>query len=337
MSNLIISKSISGCESETNESSVVCLSENENKRLNLQSRDELLRLIFQQPLSEEDLQVQKKLKVSCRIDEKNYASCWYYYNVQRERSMKPLVMFFWNTGWELLRVKSIASYWRSTISHRISPITVHIAVGIVNRVLSEKRVTLLTRNWFALVIVSALRIAVKFEERPDTLWYISQMWQLFPLFEAWDIDRDEKNLKVVENELLSILNNRMDIPLAIQYFDHYIKIGGWPADIAEEYTNLGHYLLAMFTFSSTSKQGCLNFPPSMIGMAALVLTIKIINANKTVKRYEILPLKLQNYTGFNIKSLQPATRVLSCLLRNKPHDSHILTQIYPEWGCQEWR
>ncbi|EZG44371.1 carboxy-terminal domain cyclin [Gregarina niphandrodes] len=271
------------------------------------------------------------------LDEINYSLAWFTHHRRRESMFYPWYPTLSGNSWEKLRLQAISNFWRTVVTNRISPITVHLAVWIVNKLFYIRRRYLMTREWFAGIVAVGLRIALKFEERPDSLWGIRKIWDVLPLFDDWHLDKRDLFLLRVETEALRLLDDLLDVPLAVQFFDKYASVGGWPPEMVKEYTSLGHFILALSSFASGDKHPLCNIPPSELAAAAVVLSVKIVNGDSRIPSYEFFPERFAAFTQCTMKQLQPAVRGLSSLLRRKPEEADILARVYPEWGAHEWQ
>lgn len=271
------------------------------------------------------------------IDDLNYSLAWFMHHRRREELFSPWNQALASPTWEKFRLSAIGNFWRASYTNRINPVTVHLAVWVVNKLFYLRRRTLMTKDWFAGIVAVGFRIALKFEERPDSLWGIKRIWDVLPIFDDWEIDRREQFLRKIEAESLRLLNDLIDVPLATQFFDKYLSVGGWPVELVKEYTSLGHFILALSTFSTGEKCSVINVPPSELAAAAVVLSVKIVNGASTVPSYEFFPERFAAFCQCSMKQLQPAVRGLSGLLRRKPEQAGILGHVYPEWGAHEWQ
>lgn len=279
-------------------------------------------------------------KTSSR-DDLNYSQAWFSHYRRREHHFKP-----WNptlgpmtVEWEWLRIRAIQSYWRATKNFRINPITIHLAVYLLNRLLFALRRkdenAQFSRDRFAAIVAVAFRTALKFEERPEALWSIRKIWEVLPMFDSWTIDRTEATLMKIETEVLKATDDCLDVPLAVQFFDKFVQVGGWPEDLIKEYTALGHFLLALSTFASGEAHPLSNIAPSKLAAATVVLSVKIVN-NDSRRGYEFFPKRLEAFTQSSLKDLQAPIKGLSAMLRRRPDEARVLGRIYPEWGEHEW-
>jgi len=275
------------------------------------------------------------------VDDENYSQAWFTHYKRREHLFKPWNMALGATGskWEALRLQVIHNFWKAVKSHRISPITIHLAVWLLNRLLNEfypKNSKSSARDWFSGTAAVALRIALKFEERPETLWGIRRIWEILPVFENWNIDRSDQYLLKLEAESLRALNDCLDVPLSVQFFDKFIAVGGWPSEMIREYTSLGHFLLALSTFATGDGNQLQHMSPSKLAAATVVLSVKIVNGDSK-RTYEFFPERFEAFSQMSMKDLQPAIKGLSQLLRKKPEGSAVLGRVYNEWGEHEWQ
>eukprot|EP01057_Protomagalhaensia_wolfi_P001447 Protomagalhaensia_wolfi_Nauph_80__1446@NODE_1871_length_1295_cov_90_161624_g1462_i0_p1_GENE_NODE_1871_length_1295_cov_90_161624_g1462_i0NODE_1871_length_1295_cov_90_161624_g1462_i0_p1_ORF_typecomplete_len344_score41_58Cyclin_C/PF02984_19/5_2e03Cyclin_C/PF02984_19/9_2e07Cyclin_N/PF00134_23/0_0013Cyclin_N/PF00134_23/8e02_NODE_1871_length_1295_cov_90_161624_g1462_i01651196 len=275
------------------------------------------------------------------LDDLNYSVAWFTHYRRREHFFKPwnYTLGSANTPWEKQRMRAIRDYWAAAKSYRISPVTVHLAVWILNKLLysyTKKGTAKLSNNVFAATVAVAFRTALKFEERPEALWGIRKIWEVLPIFDTWDIDRTDQFLMKIETEALRAADDCFDVPLAVQFFDKYIGIGGWPAELTKEYTELGHFLLALSTFTSGAGHPLLNVSHSKLAAGAVVLAVKIVNGDSR-RSYQFFPDRLAAFCQCTMKDLQPIIKGLSMMLRKKPEEASILGRVYPDWGDHEWQ
>lgn len=256
-------------------------------------------------------------------DDLHYSQAWYVHYKRREPLFKP-----WNPtvtaaglAWEQLRLLAINNMWKAVKNYRISPITVHVGVWLMNRLLVAqlKKNPSFNKDTFACTVAVAFRTALKFEERPEALWGIRKIWEVLPMFDTWNIDRSEKTLMRIESEGLRLLDDCVDVPLSTQFFDKFIAVGGWPTDVAAQYTALGHFLLALSTFASGDQNPVCGTPPSKLAAAAVVLAVKIVNGDSR-RSYEFFPPRLAAFCGLSFRELQPVIKGFSNMLRHKPED-----------------
>lgn len=266
---------------------------------------------------------------SSSMDDMNYSQAWLMHHKYREHAFKPWspVLGSFSNHWEILRLQTIQVFWKATRQHRISPITVHLSVWIYNKLLHNYYTTShhhlgdggMTKDVFAGISAVAFRTALKFEERPDALWSIRKIWEVLPLFDSWQIDRSDQYLMKMESEALRILDDCFDVPLALQFFDSYILIGGWPEDLVAQYTNLGHYLIALSTFTGGDVHPLVNVSPSKLAAATVVLSVKIVNGDSR-RSYEFFPERFAAVSQCTLKELQPSIKGMSAMLRKKPNE-----------------
>lgn len=274
-------------------------------------------------------------------DDDNYSQAWFTHYKRREHLFKPWSQSLGPLGskWESLRLQAINNYWRTVGSNRVSPVSVHLSVWFLNKLLWCLQSRFMSQNgdkWFAGIVAVALRTALKFEERPETLWGIRRIWDVLPMLESWNIDRSDHFLILVEAEALRLVDDCLDAPLSVQFFDKYVAVGGWPAEMTKDYTALGHFLLALATFSGGDSHPLMNVSPSKLAAAAVVLSVKIVNGDSR-RSYEFFPDRFAAFCQVSMKELQPAIKGLSGMLRRKPAECGILSRVYQEWGEHEWQ
>lgn len=256
-------------------------------------------------------------------DDANYSQAWYIHHRQREKSFWP-----WNPSlgpaastWESLRLEAVHNLWRSARGHRISPVTIHLSIWLMNHLLYSftqmDSPKCMNRDLFAGTVAVSFRTALKFEERPEALWSIRRLWEVLPMFDHWTINRSDQFLLQVEASALRVLNDCLDVPVSVQYFDKYIAVGGWPQELWKDYTSLGHFLLALATFAGGSDHPLMNISPSKLAAAAVVLSVKVVNGDSR-RSYEFFPDRFAAFTQLTMRELQPAIRGLSAMLRKKP-------------------
>eukprot|EP01054_Gregarina_sp_Poly1_P005619 Gregarina_sp_Poly_1__5618@NODE_2964_length_1495_cov_449_348739_g1819_i2_p1_GENE_NODE_2964_length_1495_cov_449_348739_g1819_i2NODE_2964_length_1495_cov_449_348739_g1819_i2_p1_ORF_typecomplete_len323_score39_50Cyclin_C/PF02984_19/2_9e03Cyclin_C/PF02984_19/9_6e07Cyclin_N/PF00134_23/0_00058Cyclin_N/PF00134_23/1_5e02_NODE_2964_length_1495_cov_449_348739_g1819_i22691237 len=275
------------------------------------------------------------------LDDVNYSLAWFTHYRRREHFFKPWTFSLGppNAAFERHRIRSIRDYWAAARSYRISPVTIHLAVWILNKLLysyTKKTVSKVSNNIFAATVAVAFRTALKFEERPEALWGIRKIWEVLPIFDTWDIDRTDQYLMKIETDALRAVDDCFDVPLAVQFFDKYISIGGWPSELVKEYTGLGHFLLALSTFTSGENHPLANLSPSKLAAGAVVLAVKIVNGDSR-RSYQFFPDRLAAFCQCSLKDLQPTIKGLSMMLRKKPEEASVLGRVYPDWGDHEWQ
>lgn len=310
---------------------------------------------------------------SLRADTAAYGQCWFTYHKKSEHRFQPWQMSM--TGKiEKLRLGVIAMYWNSATLHPISPATIYVAINNFGRLLhhwSKAELEHPSAARWALAAVIAFRLAFKAEERPEIMYEVTNVWNIFPMFQEWDIDRSAETLNKTELEALRTLDDSMDVPLGPMFLALYINAAGWPEDVAKDYHELGLYLLALTTFASTKDHFLRNVMPSRLAVAALILAVKIINGDRAcargllhhlpacpypayivqnngksgveaaschcICRYEFYPERLKSYTGLAFEELAPVVKGLSALLRSKPTETCILSRFFPLWANNDWQ
>eukprot|EP01053_Blabericola_migrator_P007289 Blabericola_migrator_1__7288@NODE_3705_length_1565_cov_658_195594_g2298_i0_p1_GENE_NODE_3705_length_1565_cov_658_195594_g2298_i0NODE_3705_length_1565_cov_658_195594_g2298_i0_p1_ORF_typecomplete_len339_score44_88Cyclin_C/PF02984_19/3_6e02Cyclin_C/PF02984_19/3_2e07Cyclin_N/PF00134_23/0_0052Cyclin_N/PF00134_23/2e02_NODE_3705_length_1565_cov_658_195594_g2298_i01931209 len=275
------------------------------------------------------------------LDDLNYSIAWFTHYRRREHSFKPWNFTLGSSSvlWEKSRLRAIRDYWAAAKTYRISPVTIHLAIWILNKLLhsqAKKGLAKLSNSVFAATVAVAFRTALKFEERPEALWGIRRIWEVLPIFDTWDIDRTDQYLMKIETDALKAVDDCFDVPLAVQFFDKYIGIGGWPTELTKEYTELGHFLIALSTFTSGENHPLTNVSPSKLAAGAVVLAVKIVNGDSR-KSYQFFPDRLAAFCQCTMKDLQPIIKGLSMMLRKKPEEASILGRVYPGWGDHEWQ
>lgn len=272
-------------------------------------------------------------------DDINYSQAWFTHYKRREHLFKPWspTLGSINCPWESLRVQAINNLWRTAKNNRISPITIHLGIWLMNKLLySAVERNAINRELFATTVAVAFRTALKFEERPEALWSIRRIWEVLPMFDSWSFDRSDQHLMKIESDALRSLNDCLDAPLSVQFFDKFVAVGGWPAELSKEYVSLGHFLLALATFTNGDQHPLINVSPSKLAAAAVVLSVKIVNGDSR-RSYEFYPERFAAFCQMTMKELQPAIKGLSSMLRKKPEEASVLSRVYPEWGEHEWQ
>ena len=234
-----------------------------------------------------------------------------------------------------IREEVIKSFWRicrttEVASSKISRSTAFFACVIFSRVLSQ--VPSLDNQTFADCAAFALRSAVKFEEKPEVLWDFCVRRSL-PIFVSMEgVDFSLERMNQCEYRFLAVLGGIV-IPTVVEFFSYFVDIAGWPLDAIDNIRSLSEYLAALSCFvCSPAVETC---PPSLLAASCLVLSIKILNGDRSTKM-EPLPEVLQVLLDVDLKSLQPVIKTLSTALRNKPEGSVVLRGSYPDWAGHSW-
>eukprot|EP00917_Polyrhabdina_sp_WS-2016_P032507 GHVP01069321.1.p1 GENE.GHVP01069321.1~~GHVP01069321.1.p1 ORF type:complete len:333 (-),score=50.82 GHVP01069321.1:221-1219(-) len=214
------------------------------------------------------------------------------------------------------RTKIIGTYYEVARNHKLSHYTLELACEIFDRVVVSKGNNWTEAAWI-LMAVASFRLALKFEEQPETVWDFPNLWAAFGMFQNVKVEKSVQKLQETEYEILRILDNDLGFPLASQFFVRYLDVGEWPEDNSKKYAELGLYLVALSNFS----EGCIpDCSPSMLAAASLALSIKIVNAFDPDRTYEFFPERLSAYSGMTLQQIQPAIKGLSSLLKTQPSE-----------------
>eukprot|EP00914_Ancora_sagittata_P000102 GHVO01000509.1.p1 GENE.GHVO01000509.1~~GHVO01000509.1.p1 ORF type:complete len:353 (+),score=22.54 GHVO01000509.1:207-1265(+) len=266
-----------------------------------------------------------------------YGHGWYSHHRETEKVLN------WNNCYgendcqlERAHLDVIRSYYDIAGKHKFSMSTVQLAIGNYHRLLTNWQSESWTATSWALTAVSAMRLALKFEEQPESLWDFPNIWKVFQNFQNWDIDRSESTLIKAECSCLRVLKDCIDLPLPCYFFDRFLIVGGWPTDMVPTYASLGYYILHLANFTSGEGHLLQNRAPSMLAAASVVLSIKIVNADSH-RTFEFYPKRLEVYAGYSLQELQPVVRGLSQLLRSKPKEAEILSCFFPTWAVHDWK
>jgi len=181
-------------------------------------------------------------------------------------------------------------------------------------------------------------MAIKFNERLEVMWELPKSpWEILDFFDGWPIDKSAESLLEAECSSLAVLGSSVDSTSALKVFDRFLVIGEWPEEVVSEYVELGHYLLALSQFGTGVGHIRESIDPSKLAAAVLALTVKITNlARDECCQYDYFPARLERYSGYTFKDLQPVVRRVSSLLRSKPIQADVLTDFFPTWGRHEW-
>ncbi|EZG77891.1 carboxy-terminal domain cyclin [Gregarina niphandrodes] len=271
--------------------------------------------------------------------------------MEREKAMDINVFnlsFKEGTALEQFRQMAVNSVFHYAVDHKLHEKTVHLTCLNINRLLynrlvdhepSSRDARVLTHDLFACIVITSLRNAIKNDESfekselfridPDHVWrstkYLVQVVQ----------DRSVARINQIEAECLSVLDVPSNPPLAPEFIDRYLGVGGWP-EYTQQYRELSSYLVGLAVFANTYSTPLRGVPNSKLAAAALVLAIKVINTDFNNTKYEFWPQRLAHYTRLTMDDLKPVIRGLANLLRNKPRWSSILESYYGKWSEYDW-
>lgn len=244
------------------------------------------------------------------------------------------------------RLEAIKRFFQLGKDEGLKVRSVHLAVHTLGRLFSYLAATemeSINERVVACCIGAAWRLAIKFNEIPQVAYNAShsmniQRKLIFLSIDDQTRDKFDEHISRVERVCAGILSSEFHSPFAMDFFDRFLVLGGWPKEMIGAYRDLGHFLLSMSCFSSTNKdfnplQGTY---PSKLAMAALVLSVKIINTDQNMIPYEFYPAYLQSYTGYEFQALRPTIRSISNLLREKPKQSAVLEGWFPTWAKHGW-
>jgi len=188
--------------------------------------------------------------------------------------------------------------------------------------------------------MAAVRSVVKFEEpfpvacrfRLDPAY----IWTASKFCEGLSVDRSIATLNAAENDSLETLQYPLNPPVAPDFLDRYLIVGGWKEYVAE-YRELALYILGLSLFSYGDSNSLRELPCSKAAAAALVLAVKIINTDEDYTDYEYWPERLALYSGYQLADLRQGIIGLSKLMRNKPANTGIIEKYYKTWGSYDWK
>lgn len=277
--------------------------------------------------------------------------------ISREREIRTdvfLLSFPDSSPLEAFRQMAIQSIFNYAVEHKLHEKTVHLTALNISRVVMEcfadRNEKTLTHELFAATVIAALRNAIKNDEaysksdlfrlEPEHVWkssgYLREMRQV-------------KQLNQIENECLKVLDKPANPPLAPEFLDRYLAVGGWP-EYQTEYRDLGSYLLGLALFADGTNNPLRGTPGSLLAAAALVLAIKVVNTDNRATKYEFWPDRLVAYTNYSMDKLKPTIRGLAWMLRNKPktvrntqHASFVIVstscfeRVFVSCSAQSWK
>eukprot|EP01057_Protomagalhaensia_wolfi_P000352 Protomagalhaensia_wolfi_Nauph_80__351@NODE_1196_length_1664_cov_197_894769_g918_i0_p1_GENE_NODE_1196_length_1664_cov_197_894769_g918_i0NODE_1196_length_1664_cov_197_894769_g918_i0_p1_ORF_typecomplete_len450_score48_27Cyclin_C/PF02984_19/2_2e10Cyclin_N/PF00134_23/0_42Cyclin_N/PF00134_23/71_NODE_1196_length_1664_cov_197_894769_g918_i01601509 len=280
----------------------------------------------------------------------NYAEGIHQQWLEAERQLPSevfMLSFPREAPMEAFRQMAIQSVFNYAASNSLHENTIHLTVLNINRLIHAKVAStdgkVLTHEMFACTVLAALRAAIKADEYfekvdkirldPLHIWRASGFINYANFASA---DYNSQRLNAVESECLALLQDPANPPLAPEFMDRYLAVGGWPEHRAA-YQELGSFLLGVALFVGGEDNPLRGIPSSKLAAAALVLAIKIINTDQSpANKYEFWPSRLSRYTGYSLEDLKPGIRGLAHLLRHKPPQSKILEQYYTRWGQYDW-
>jgi len=248
---------------------------------------------------------------------------------------------------ENCRLEAIRRYFEYGKVVGVRSHTVYLAVHTLGRLfLHLLTCKALTREMVVGCIGSAWRLAVKWNEVPHIAYKASLTPGIQKNLVFWDLpDVSEQEfdglISRVETHCADILGNDISVPFSVDFFDRFLDIGGWPTNLAQEYRELGHFLISICCFDTSvrpdQEKSLHGTYPSQLASAALALAVKIINTDANAVAYDYYPQRLESYTGYSMKVLKPTIRGISQILRDKPKQSEVLSLWFPTWAVHDWR
>eukprot|EP01054_Gregarina_sp_Poly1_P010898 Gregarina_sp_Poly_1__10897@NODE_84_length_15393_cov_100_561529_g72_i0_p3_GENE_NODE_84_length_15393_cov_100_561529_g72_i0NODE_84_length_15393_cov_100_561529_g72_i0_p3_ORF_typecomplete_len452_score42_01Cyclin_C/PF02984_19/4_7e09Cyclin_N/PF00134_23/0_18Cyclin_N/PF00134_23/90_NODE_84_length_15393_cov_100_561529_g72_i065647919 len=248
---------------------------------------------------------------------------------------------------EAFRQMAIQSVFNYAVANQLHENTIHLSVMNISRLIHAKVVSsddkVLTHEMFACTVLAALRAAIKGDEYFEKLDKIrvdpTHIWRASGFINYANFalaDHSSQRLNAVESECLALLQDPANPPLAPEFLERYLAVGGWQEHRAA-YQELASFLLGVALFVGGEENPLRGIPCSKLAAAALVLAVKIINTDQTpAHKYEFWPARLVKYTGYTLEDLKLGIRGLAYLLRNKPPQSKILERYYTRWGQYDW-
>eukprot|EP01053_Blabericola_migrator_P001877 Blabericola_migrator_1__1876@NODE_150_length_12827_cov_208_685893_g131_i0_p2_GENE_NODE_150_length_12827_cov_208_685893_g131_i0NODE_150_length_12827_cov_208_685893_g131_i0_p2_ORF_typecomplete_len457_score65_92Cyclin_C/PF02984_19/9_6e10Cyclin_N/PF00134_23/0_13Cyclin_N/PF00134_23/1_2e02_NODE_150_length_12827_cov_208_685893_g131_i071968566 len=280
----------------------------------------------------------------------NYAEGMHQLRLEAEKRIPPgvfMLSFPEKAPMESFRQMAVQTVFNYAVAHDLHENTIHLACLNISRIVYAKIASgenkVLTHEMFACTVLAALRAAIKSDEYFEKVDKIrldpSHLWRTSDFIKATPFDKPaaySQKLNAVESDCLALLQDPANPPLAPEFLERYLAVGGWP-EHCEKYQELGSFLLGVALFAGGEDNPLRGIPCSKLAAAALVLAVKIINTDAAAgNKYEFWPARLERYTGYHIEDLKPGIRGLAGLLRNKPPQSKILEKYYTRWGEYDW-
>lgn len=280
----------------------------------------------------------------------NYAEGIHQQWLEAERRIPPevfMLSFPKKAPMEAFRQMAVQSVFNYAVANSLHENTIHLTVLNISRLIHAKVASadgkVLTHEMFACTVLAALRAAIKGDEYFEKVDKIrldpTHIWRASGFINSANFaraDYSSQRLNAVESECLALLQDPANPPLAPEFLERYLAVGGWH-EHRSAYQELGSFLLGVALFVGGEENPLRGIPCSKLAAAALVLAIKIINTDQSpAHKYEFWPARLARYTGYSLEDLKPGIRGLAYLLRNKPPQSKILEQYYTRWGQYDW-
>jgi len=244
-----------------------------------------------------------------------------------------------STAVETIRQMAIQIIFNYSSQEKLLDKTLHAAVLNFHRIL-HREVELgndLSETSFGCMVVAAIRNAVKLEETIDKADLFrmdpDHVWKSSSFTSGMKLDRSVDEINRLERRFLCLVEYPHNPPVAIDYLERFLDVGGWPEP--EKYKGLAVFLLGLAQFARGSNP-LRGVATRKVAAAALGLAIKVINTDANETSYQYWPERLEMYTGMSFEALSAPIRGISMLLRSPPENNQILGTLYPEWGTCQW-
>ena len=241
----------------------------------------------------------------------SYYACDIYDNLLRsESSSLPAPNYMLDQPDINYKMRAILVDWLISVhmKFKLLPETLFLCVNLIDRYLSKKEIE---RKYLQLVGVCALLIASKYEEIYPPL--LNDF--LYITDQAYTADQ----LLKMEIDMLGTLGFGVTVPSALRFLERWGKL----VALEERNMFLGKYLTEL----ALVEYHMIKYKPSVLALAAVYLTMKIVKADSTKSCRMIRAAKCAD------AEVKACARELLCLFQNA--NTHTLVSVREKYSRRE--